>query len=65
MSFVGVERMRVAVTVEYSIQVANRLRAVVEGPVTVVVAEDSYLVREALSRLLSVTWTSSSTPSTW
>lgn len=52
MSFVGVERMRVAVTVEYSIQVENRLWAVVEDPVTVVVAEDSYLVREALSGLL-------------
>lgn len=40
-------------TVEYSIQVENRPWEVVEGPVRVVVAEDSYLVREALVGLLS------------
>ncbi len=40
-------------TVEYSIQVGNQPLEMVEGPVRVVVAEDSYLVREALAGLLS------------
>lgn len=40
-------------TVEYAIQVGDRSREQVEGPVRVVVAEDSYLVRAALVGLLS------------
>ncbi len=48
----GITR-EVTVIVGYSIQVADRPWEVVEGPVRVVVAEDNYLVREALVGLLS------------
>lgn len=40
-------------SVEYSIQAENRPWEVLKGPVRVVLAEDSYLVREALAGLLS------------